>query len=1286
MSEHLRYRIGIDVGLYSVGLAAIEIDVSDPDPLNALPLTLLSIKSVIHDGAVDPDSNKTAESRKLISGLARRTRRLYKQRRKRLIKLDQALDQLGYPVAQAESLVSGIEQTDPYRPWRARQHAAAAYIIDEHERKVAITIAFRHIARHRGWRNPYSSVASLGRPNKQNRSFYVEFFNRVQLWRQAVGLELELGARVKADEEGKCEVVGIDWNDDEIWSNRPTPAQLVEPMLKPERDTRIRRYRDYRDGKQKPEITAQIGKLHQSDNLYEIEKILNTQQVPVEEHKQLIEAIFAAINPRDKGAAAGLAGFDDLQRLMGRELRRASRASLAFQRFRIITTLQNLRIKQNRQGKGKAISRALSAEETRSLYDWLTTDAILCGDDLTWHDVAAQLGIDRSELKGVGGQTQDGEPISAKALPILNTEIIMQNLPKELTVMSEWWSQADDMEKEALIDCLSNAGLAPTNDLAEHQARASTNDLLESLGQLDEKAAEKLENIKLASGRSAYSLLTLRVLTDRMLADNLDLHTARKLEFGVDDDWHPKAEPLGTPTGNPAVDRTIMIVARWIKAVESRWGKPQTVNIEHVREGFMSPKKKREQQSDMERRYAQNLAYKKEIIAALKDGHGNDVRGVEAVHNADVRRWQAVQRQNCQCLYCGETINFSTAQMDHIVPRQKVGSTNTMDNLVAVCANCNKDKNDKLFSHWADFNRQKAAIKRVGAWNRDSYFTVKTWNNYKKGIISRLKQTEEDEPWDARSIESVAWMARELREQIRDYLKLDDPQVVLTNSVEARKGLTTDAIRQNGEADGNEALSAEPVEGLVAMQKVNVYKGWITSEARKAAGLESRLHWIGNATGKTRLDRRHHAIDAAVIALLRPAVATILIKRESLRRQQQDTGIRCRKDWEAANKKGLIYWKDYIGREDGSDSELYVHWRDQQMQVLLKLLNEAMDDDRIIVTNPVRLRLGRGRAHEDTVQPLLKRHVGDALTPINIDKAESPALWRALTTHPDYDPTDGLPADPSRRIRVQDKWLDANDHIGFMCKANDFDKQNTYGASYTRVRNGYAGTGITIHHARFYRIPKLNTKGMQTGWTYAFLRVFQEDLVRHAAEDLFCVEIPPQSISRRCAILALRQALDDGVAEYLGWAVVGDEVEINPEDPYFSPEGSAAINKFMKAFPKTRRFVVVGFGTNRDIKIAPIQFATEGLPEEKLPNDANENQREQWLKTRVKTYGGLEWSDEDVKAINNVIGQGGVYSPKVNALLKTRPKIIRRNTFGEERWRALKHMPLSWQVPPEPTI
>lgn len=49
-----RYRIGIDVGLNSVGLAAVEV--SDENS----PVRLLNAQSVIHDGGVDPQKNKEA--------------------------------------------------------------------------------------------------------------------------------------------------------------------------------------------------------------------------------------------------------------------------------------------------------------------------------------------------------------------------------------------------------------------------------------------------------------------------------------------------------------------------------------------------------------------------------------------------------------------------------------------------------------------------------------------------------------------------------------------------------------------------------------------------------------------------------------------------------------------------------------------------------------------------------------------------------------------------------------------------------------------------------------------------------------------------------------------------------------------------------------------------------------------------------------------------------------------------------------------------------------------------
>ena len=68
---------------------------------------------------------------------------------------------------------------------------------------------------------------------------------------------------------------------------------------------------------------------------------------------------------------------------------------------------------------------------------------------------------------------------------------------------------------------------------------------------------------------------------------------------------------------------------------------------------------------------------------------------------ADIWRYQSIQRQNGQCAYCGVPIDFKNCEMDHIIPRAGQGSTNTRDNLVAVCKPCNSEKSNVPFAVWA---------------------------------------------------------------------------------------------------------------------------------------------------------------------------------------------------------------------------------------------------------------------------------------------------------------------------------------------------------------------------------------------------------------------------------------------------------------------------------------------------------------------------------------------------------------------------------------------------------
>lgn len=1232
MGKRCRYRVGIDVGLYSVGLAAIEIDDSSDNPCEAMPIDFLSIMSVIHDGAIDPSSQKSADSRKAVAGVARRTRRLFEQRRKRYQKLDSLLDEYGYPAAQASEMVSNMRGEDPYLPWRARISLVGGYIESEVKRKLSLAIALRHIARHRGWRNPYANVSALYELAPTASSFYMELFEKQQRWLFENGKGLYPGITASAADGGSVMLEGVPrWDSGEAGNERPTVAQLLEPLLAPNRECRFRKEapKDLHD-----QQFVHVGKLHQSDNCYELLRIFEIQQVPEEEQMAFIDAIFHQINPKEVGAAANLVAKDDLQPTK----RRAPKASLAFQRYRILTTLANLRIKQ----VGKS-SRPLTDDERLCLYEYLTSqEASRQGPSLTWHDVADMLSIDRCDLVGVGGQTADGSPISAKQPPYLSTECAIlsaEGIEKQLKPLKEWWLHADSLSKEFLIEYIGNAGVASFGLGEEEQrARDRVETLLADLGALDEDALVSLEKVRLAPGRAAYSVSTLERLNNIMLNKGLDLFEARRAEFGVEKDWQPKPEPLGTPTGNPAVDRTIKIVARWLKACEREWGKPETVFIEHVRDGFKSEKQKRDEQYDMNKRYKANDAVRDQILASLGERPGSGVTGRDAIRHAEIRRWQAIQRQNGCCLYCGAGIDFVNCQMDHIVPRKGVGSSNDLSNLVAVCSDCNKSKNNSLFFSWAGPERLKETVERVSFWNRDSYFSSdKQFKSFKKDVLSRLRQKEEDDPIDARSIESVAWMARELREQITGHFGYG--------------GVVSQA------AEGTDSF---------VLQRVQVFKGWITSEARKASGLEKNLPWLGSRSEKTRLDRRHHAVDAAVIALMRPGVAKTLVERDAIRREARDMGYRFRKG-EAGD------WGAYQGASQ-KESELYRLWRDVQMQRLRDILITSMENDRIVVTSPLRLRVGIGRAHQDTVCPMLRKKVGDAHSAAAIDKVESPALWTALTRQEDYSEEEGLPARSDRLVRVHARLLRATDEIGFM--ASDENELNQVkDAVCAPVRNGYAKIGDSIHHARLYRVPKMNRKGAQTGWQYASLRVFQVDLVGHRKENLFGIELPLRSISVRSAVPCLRAAFKAGTAEYLGWVVVGDEVVIDPGTPLFDPEGSQKINKFMKAFPGTRRFVVGGFNTNSKLTLTPCGFASEGLPVVDWDGDRADEIVE-------RTYGKHDWKKTDIDAINFVIEKGCPLS--VDKVLSTHPVIVRRNALGMQRRKSSNNMPVSWKVPPHP--
>ena len=1096
----VNYRVGIDVGTHSLGCAAIEVDDNDQ------PIKILSAVSLIHDSGIDPDQNKSATTRLATSGVARRTRRLYRRRRHRTIKLEKFLRSQGWKTKEFE------HYPDPYLPWKTRVALVNGFIADETQRGEYLSIALRHIANHRGWRNPYWKVSSLYSPDAPSDAFEEIRKELEAKTKRKIPHDVTVGQLISFAQFGQDRLRGDGKKKDE----KKSPGEFKQAVIS--------------------------ARLHQVDHAREINEICRVQKIDDTLRKQILDLVFAAESP--KGAQSGRVGKDPLQ--PGKY--RALKASDAFQRYRIAALIGNLRILH------EGATRRLYDNERHIVFEYLVNLAPKA--EPSWLKVAELLNIDRGQLRGTATMTDDGERAGAKP-PVHDTNRTI--LGCKVKPLAQWWKNASEPERAAMLKALSNAEVDDFDSPAGAQVQAF-------FAELDEKEHEKLDSLHLPMGRAAYSEDTLVRLTKRMNQENLDLYDARRAEFGIAEDWAPPAPRIGEPVGNPAVDRVLKGVARWLEAAADEWGAPKSVVIEHVRDGFISESKAREIDRENDKRHKHNEKLFREMEEHL---------GIEGKpRSADLWRFQSVQRQNCQCAYCGSPITYANCEMDHIVPRAGEGSTNTRDNLVAVCHRCNLSKSNIPFAVWAQKVSipgvsVKEALDRTKHWCIDSGLNKTEFNNFRAKVCARFQRTAQDEPLDARSMESVAWMANELRGRVAQRFQQENT-------------------------------------------KVSVYRGAITAEARRAAGIAKKLHFIGG-TGKTRLDRRHHAVDAAVVAFTRHYVAETL-------------AIRSNKKRAAELLRDAPQWKEFIGTDEKHRAAWNV-WL-PKVQKLASLLQVALDEDRIVVTQNIRLRVGNSRAHEDTIGKLKTIRVGDAISVTDIDRASSEALWCALTRDKDFDAKAGLPENPERKIRIHGTWYGADDEIEVF----------PVGAGAIKVRGGYAELS-RFHHARIYKVPK------KTGYDYCMLRVYNTDLVRHRNEDLFSVELKPQAISVRQAETKLRTALANGTAEYLGWVVIDDELVVDT-----SKFNTGQIAEMQSEFGQIRRWRLDGFFSESRLRLRPLQISAEGLPEDST-NGAK------------KIIDSPGWSP----AINKLLASGSV-------------TVVRRDALGRVRLTSAAHLPISWKV------
>ncbi len=303
----------------------------------------------------------------------------------------------------------------------------------------------------------------------------------------------------------------------------------------------------------------------------------------------------------------------------------------------------------------------------------------------------------------------------------------------------------------------------------------------------------------------------------------LDALEARHTSDGHLDREAAVRELIGS-INDPIVRHRLGVFTDRLRELEGKFGTPEQIVLEFVREDFMGAKAKLDLfkfQNERERK--RKDAREKAALA----GASGKMAGL---------KFELYEAQNCTCLYCGENFTYTSLddyRIEHIVPRAQNGP-DAVVNYVLAHESCNDDKDDRTPYQWLHGREGwDAYVKRVTACGTNL-------RNKKVQLLTREDAAELVQRYTA--LAETAWISR-LAQKI--------------------SGLWFGW--RNGNDDAGE-------------KRIVVIAGGLTARIRRRYRLNTLLNpapadctdpvaWEETAE-KNRDDDRHHALDAMVINFL----------------------------------------------------------------------------------------------------------------------------------------------------------------------------------------------------------------------------------------------------------------------------------------------------------------------------------------------------------------------------------------------------------------------------------
>jgi len=735
----MNFRIGLDIGIASVGWAVLENDERDE------PRRIVDLGVRVFDAAEVP---KTGEALAAARRGARTTRRRLRRRKHRLERIWNLLEQEG--MISREEFLRRYEQKDLPNVYQLRYEALDRLLTEEEFAQILI-----HIAKHRG----FKSTRKAGTKENEKEEGKV-----LEAIKQNEELMKEKGYRTVGEMIYKDEAFRID----APWT---AEGYLLAPRNK--------------EGNYKHTILRDL-------LVKEVQLIFSIQRTFQNPHAtESFEKVFLTIltgqRSFDKGPGNQPNGLpspyagDLIEKMVGKctfekEERRAPKASYTAERFVLLQKVNHCKI-VDKEGN----VRGLTKEERESLIDLAYSKRDVkytaIRDKLKLNETDSFKDLNYSDIKVKDNETDN------------NSEINAFKIKEEKEIMEK---RKEIMKKVETAKWIS---LQYYHDFKKRlpqihwkQLSAEEIELLDTMAEIltlyksDESRIERLQKFTLTD-EQIDSLLELNPSKFQHLSFKAIKKILPYLEEGFiykeacdkagydfsgteakEKSVYLKGEVISgiwDDIPNPVVKRSISQTIKVINAIIQKYGSPQAVHIELAREMAKNFQERQQLEKQMKKNQEQNETVIKEIREY----------GVANPTGQDILKYRLWKEQQGICVYSGNKIPIGHLfergeyDIDHIVP-YSISYDDSYKNKVLVEARCNREKGNRLpYGYLGDkesfWNKYEALVNSI---IRDAR---------KRQLLLKKEFTEEEQKaFKERNLTDTKYITRVVYNLIRNNLYL----------------------------------------------------------------------------------------------------------------------------------------------------------------------------------------------------------------------------------------------------------------------------------------------------------------------------------------------------------------------------------------------------------------------------------------------------------------------------------------------------------------------------------